>query len=163
MALDTVTGEAARFRFVVLPGKPATLTRPADFDTAAKELPELTTSDFPATVGTNTTPTPKMYGTPKAGEGITWAKPTPTEASWTGTLSGNVQPTDTQRANMEALRAALGKYIWMEQVIDGETTPEGGCAIVTSRGRPVPADGVVTFSVGLTGYGPNFLDTKNIA
>lgn len=163
MALDTMTGEQAKFRFVVLPGKPATLTRPADFDTAAKELPELTTSNFPAQVATNSTPVPKMYGTPKAGEAVTWAKPTPGEASWTGTLSGNVQPTEAERAAMDALRNALGKYIWMEQVLDGETTPEGGCAIVTSRGRPVPADGVVTFDIGLTGYGPNFLDTTSIA
>lgn len=163
MGLDTTTGELAKFRFVVLPGKPATLKRPDDFDTAALELPELTTSNFPATVATNSTPTPKMYGTPKAGEGITWAKPTPGEASWTGTLSGNVQPTIEQRANMETLRAALGKYIWMEQAMDGETTPEGGCAIVTSRGRPVPAEGIVTFDISLTGYGPNFLDTKTIA
>ncbi|WP_295814531.1 hypothetical protein [uncultured Deinococcus sp.] len=161
MALDTITGELSRFRFLVLAA--ATLVRPANFDTTALTLPELTTSDMPAQVATVSTPTPKMYGTPAAGTAVTWAKPKPGEASWTATLSGNVQPTDTERANMETLRAALGKYIWMEQQLGTDTTQEGGCALVTSRGKPIPADATVTFSIGLTGYGPNFLDTSAIA
>ncbi|WP_019008983.1 hypothetical protein [Deinococcus aquatilis] len=161
MALDTITGETSKFRFVVLTAP--TLVRPTDFTTAAKELPELTTSDMPATVSTKTDPVSKMYGSPAAGDGVTWAKPKPDQASWTASLSGNVQPTDAERANMEALRAALGKYIWLEQTMNEDTTNEGGCALVTSRGKPVGADAVVTFSIGLTGYGPNFLDTGAIA
>lgn len=157
MALDTITGELSRWRFVVLAGP--TLTRPANFEQNALELPELTTSDMPAQVATKDKDTPKMYGTPAAGTELTWAKPTPDKASWTATLSGNVQPTDAERANMETLRRALGKYIWMESVMHTDTSNEGGCALVTNRGRPIPADAVVTFSIGLTGYGPNFLDT----
>lgn len=161
MALDTITGELSRFRYLVLTA--ATLVRPANFDTEALSLPELTTSDMPAQVATVNTPTPKMYGTPAAGTAVTWAKPKPGEASWTATLSGNVQPTDTERANMETLRGALGKYVWIETELGSDTTPEGGCVLVTSRGKPIPSDAVVTFSIGLTGYGPNFLDTKSIA
>ncbi|MFB9994076.1 hypothetical protein ACFFLM_19135 [Deinococcus oregonensis] len=158
--LDTITGELSTLKFMVLLA--ATLTRPATFDTAALVLPELTTSDMPATVATKTDPVSKMYGTPAAGTTLTWTKPKPDTASWTATLSGNVQPTDAERTAMETLRAALGKYVWIEQTMNVDTTKEGGCALVTSRGKPVPADGIVTFSIGLTGYGPNFLDTSNI-
>lgn len=161
MPLDTITGATSVFKFLVLGGP--TLVRPADFDTSALTLPELTTSDMPATVSTTTPPSSPMYGSPAPGSGLTWAKPKPDVASWTGTLSGNVQPTDLERANMETLRGALGKYIWMEVAMNTDTTNEGGCAIVTSRGKPVPVAGDVTFSIGLTGYGPNFLDTSAIA
>ena len=112
MALDKMTGELAKLRFMVVGGKPAKpLKRPTDFDTAAKELPELTTSTITATVATNSQATPKMYGTPKAGEALTWAEPTPGEASWSGSMSGLVQPTEEQRANMTALQNALGQYV----------------------------------------------------
>lgn len=163
MALDKITGELAKLRYKIVGAKPAKpLTRPVDFEAMAKELPELTTSTITAQVATASTPTPKMYGTPKAGDALTWAEPTPGEASWSGSMSGNVQATPAERANMDELRGALGKYVWLEQALDGETTPEGGYVIITSRGRPVPVEGIVTFDVGFTGYGPNFLDTKNI-
>ncbi len=161
MPLDTITGLSSIFKFMVL--TVPTLIRPASFDTASLPLPELTTSDMPASVSTKTDPSSKMYGSPADGTGVTWAKPKPDQGSWSATLSGNVQPTDAERANMEALRAAIGKYVWIETQMNTDTTNEGGCALVTSNGRPVPADGVVTFSVGLTGYGPKYLDTAAIA
>lgn len=157
MALDTITGETSVFRFMVLAA--ATLVRPANFAAASLLLPELTTSDLPATVSTKTDPVSKMYGSPAAGVAVTWAKPKPDQGSWTATLSGNVQPTDIERANMETLRGALGKYIWLEQKMNTDASLEGGCALVTSEGKPVGSDAVVTFSIGLTGYGPKFLDT----
>lgn len=163
MALDKMTGELAKLRFLVVGSRPTKpLTRPANFDTTAKQLPELTTSTITAQVATASQATPKMYGTPKAGETMTWAEPTPGEASWSGSMSGLVQPTEEQRANMTELQNALGKYVWLEQSLDGETKPDGGYVIITSRGRPVPVEGNVTFDIGFTGYGPNFLDTTNI-
>lgn len=162
--LDKMTGELATLAFVIVGAKPAKpLTRPADFATAKKLLPELTTSTITAQVATANQTTPKMYGTPKAGAALTWAEPTPGEASWSGSLSGLVQPTEAERANMLALQNALGQYVWIEQALDGETKPDGGYVIITSRGRPVPVEGNVTFDIGFTGYGPNFLDTTNIA
>lgn len=164
MALDKITGELSKFRYKVVGARPAKpLTRPADMATAGKELPELTTSTITAQVATTSNPTPKMYGTPKAGEGMTWAEPTPGEGSWSGSLSGLVQPTEVERANMIELQGALGQYVWIERALDGDTTPEGGYVIITSRGMPVPVEGNVTFDVGFTGYGPNFLDVTNIA
>jgi hypothetical protein len=160
MALDVTYGETSRFRFLVLAA--AILARPANFDTAAKELPELTSTDLPATVSTKTDTPPKMYGSPAAGAGLTWQKPRPDVGSWSATLSGNVQPTEVDRTNMEDLRNALGKYIWIERRLNTDTTNEGGCALVTSVGKPIPADAVVTFSVGLTGFGPLYPDTAAI-
>lgn len=163
MALDKMTGELAKLRFKVVGAKPSKpLTRPADFSTTAKELPELTTSTITAQVATTADTTPKMYGSPKAGDALTWAEPKPGEASWSGSMSGLVQPTEAERANMTELQNALGKYVWLEQSLDGETKPDGGYVIITSRGRPVPVEGNVTFDIGFTGYGPNFLDTTNI-
>lgn len=161
MPLDVVYGETSAFKFLVLAA--ATLTRPADFDTTALSLPELTTSDLPTTVSTTTDPAPKMYGSPADGTGLEWAKPRPDQGSWSASLSGNVQPTDPERLAMETLNAARGKYVWIERRMNADTTNEGGCAIVTSTGKPIPADGVVTFSVGLTGYGPLYPDTSAIA
>lgn len=158
MSLDTITGETSIFRFMVL--NAATLIRPATFDAAALVLPELTTSDMPASVSTKTDPVSKMYGSPAAGTDLVWAKPKPDVASWTATLSGNVQPTEAERTAMETLRAALGKYVWIESRMNADTQKEGGCTLVTGRGKPIPADAVVTFSISLTGYGPNFLDTS---
>ncbi|MFC4426204.1 hypothetical protein [Deinococcus navajonensis] len=164
MALDKMTGELAKFRYLVVGAKPAKpIARPAAFEANAKELPELTTSTITATVATTSETTPKMYGTPKAGTTMTWAEPTPGEGSWSGSLSGLVQPTEAERANMLELQNALGQYVWIEQALDGETKPDGGYVIITSRGRPVPVEGNVTFDIGFTGYGPNFLDTTNIA
>ncbi|MFC6591674.1 hypothetical protein ACFP81_06390 [Deinococcus lacus] len=163
MPLDKMTGEQAKLRFKVLDSKPAKpYSRPADFDTTAKELPELTTSTITAQVATNNDTTPKMYGSPKAGTGLTWAEPAPGEASWSGSMSGLVQPTEQERAAMLELQNALGRYVWLEQSLDGETKPDGGLVIITSRGRPVPVDGNVTFDIGFTGVGPNFLDTTAI-
>lgn len=160
---DKLTGELAAFRFLVVGAKPAKpITRPANFATTAKDLPELTTSTSTATVATTNDTTPKMYGTPAAGTELTWAEPTPGEASWSGSLSGLVQPTEAERANMITLQNALGKYVWIEQAPNGDTKPNGGYVLITSRGRPVPADGNVTFDIGFTGFGPNFLDTTNI-
>lgn len=158
--LDTITGDQSVVKYLVLAA--ATLTRPANFDTAALTLPELTTSDMPVTIGTKTDPVSKMYGSPAAGADVTWAKPKPDQGSWTLSLSGNVQPTDPERVAMETMIAARGKYIWIERTMHTDTTTKGGCALVTSTGEPVPADGIVTFSVGLTGYGPRYEDTKTI-
>ncbi|GGN32262.1 hypothetical protein [Deinococcus daejeonensis] len=169
MALEAITGELSKFRFKVVGARPAKpLTRPADMSTdpvpaGVHILPELTTSTITAQVATNSIPTPKMYGTPKAGESMTWAEPKPGEASWSGSLSGLVLPTEPERAAMIALQNALGQYVWIERALDGDTTPEGGYVIITSRGMPVPVEGNVTFDVGFTGYGPNFLDVTNIA
>lgn len=161
--LDKMTGELATLKFMVLGEKPSKpFARPAYFDSQAKALPELTTSTITAQVATNNESTPKMYGTPKAGTALTWAEPTPGEASWSGSLSGLVQPTAEERANMLELQNALGKYVWLEQALSGETAPDGGVVIITSRGRPVPVDGNVTFDIGFTGVGPNWLDTTNI-
>ena len=157
--LDTITGEGSVFKFLVLAA--ATLTRPANFDTAALTLPELTTSDMPVTVSTKTTPGSIMYGSTSSGT-ITWAKPKPDQGSWTLSLSGNTQPTEPERAAMEALITARGKYVWIERQVATDTTKKGGCALVTSTGEPVPSDGIVTFSVGLTGYGPRYEDTSSI-
>lgn len=161
MALDTILGEQSSVRFLVLPA--ATLTRPANFDTAAQSLPELTTSDMPVSISTKADQVSKMYGSPIDGDNVTWAKPRPDQGSWTMSLQGNVQPTDDERAAMEALIAARGKYVWVERQMHTETTTKGGCALVTATGEPVPADGIVTFSATLTGYGPRYEDTKNIA
>lgn len=161
MALDTITGETSVVKFLILAA--ATTVRPANFDTTALTLPELTTSDMPAQVATVNNPAPRMYGTPAAGTGNTWAKPKPGEASWSVSLSGNVQPTDPERVAMETMIAALGKYIWFERQMNTDTTKKGGCALITSTGEPLPSDAVVTFSAGLTGYGPKYNDTSAIA
>lgn len=159
MALDKITGELATLRFMVLGNKPSKpYRRPADFATRAKSLPELTTSSMTSQVATDNQATPKMYGTQKPGGALRWAEPSPGEASWSGQMSGLVQPTDAERAAMRELQDALGKYVWLEQALDGEQKPEGGLVIVTSRGRTVPAEGNVTFEVSFTGVGPNFLD-----
>lgn len=158
---DVTYGETSTFKFLVLSGP--TLTRPANFATTALTLPELTTSDLPTTVSTTTDTPPRTYGDPAAGTALTWAKPRPDQGSWTASLSGNVLPTESERVAMETLLAARGKYVWVERVMHLDTQPEGGCAIVTSTGKPIPADGIVTFSAGLTGYGPLYPDTTTIA
>lgn len=155
---DVIYGDQTKFRFMVLLAP--TLVRPADFDTAALELPELTTSDMPVTIATVARDTPAMYGTAPAGSGPSgWAKPKAGQGSWTVSLTGNVQPTAPERAAMKALRAAAGKYVWVERRNDEETSNEGGCALVTSKAKPIPAEGIVTFTAGLTGWGPHFDDT----
>ncbi|BDP42925.1 hypothetical protein DAETH_28940 [Deinococcus aetherius] len=159
MTLGTVYGDTSVYRFLVLPGP--TEVRPANFDSAALTLPELTTSDMPVAVATVARDTPIMYGTPPAGSaGVTsWARPRPGQGSWTVTLTGNVQPTETEREAMEALYAARGRYVWTERRMATDDKNEGGCALVTSTGKPIPADGPVTFTSGLTGYGRHFPDT----
>lgn len=158
-APDVMYGEQSIFRFMVLDAP--TQVRPATFDAAAQELPELTTSDMPVTVATIARDTPAMYATPAAAAGpSSWAKPKAGQGSWTVTLTGNVQPTAPQRAAMVALRAARGRYVWVERHTDLETVNEGGCALVTSTGKPIPADGIVTFTAGLTGWGQHFEDTS---
>lgn len=156
--LETIQGDQSVYRFMLL--DEATVVRPANFEAAALTLPELTSTDIPKTVSTKSDPVTRMYGSPRSGSGeLDWAKPRPDQASWTGSLTGNVMPTDAQRAAMETIIASLGKYVWMERVVNTDTTAKGGCALVTSTGEPVPADGVVTFSVGLTGYGPRYENT----
>lgn len=158
-APDVMYGEQALFRFLVLAAP--TQVRPPNFEATALELPELTTTDMPVTVATVARDTPNMYGTPASGsDGPTsWAKPKPGQGSWTVSMSGNVQPTATERAAMKALQEARGRYVWVERRADLETLNEGGCALVTSTGKPIPVDGPVTFSAGLTGYGKHFPDT----
>lgn len=158
-APDVTYGETSIFKFLVLGA--ATLVRPANFDSTALVLPELTSTDMPVTIATTARDTPRMYGTAASGGGVTgWAKPSAGQGSWTAPIAGNVQPTEPERAAMEALYAARGKYIWVERQMNTDTTKEGGCALVTSTGKPIPADGPVTFSVGLTGWGPHFPDTS---
>lgn len=158
MALETITGETSQFRFMPLPGP--TTKRPADFDAQALILPELTTSDMPATVSTKTDTVAKMYGSPAAGTDVTWQQPKPDTGSWTVSLSGNVLATDADREAMQTLLAQLGKYVWIERKMNTDDTNEGGCAMVTSTGKPVPTDAVVTFTASLTGYGPKYDDTS---
>ncbi|EYB67414.1 hypothetical protein DEIPH_ctg041orf0010 [Deinococcus phoenicis] len=153
-------GETSKFRYLVLAA--ATTTRPADFNAAALPLPELSTTDMPAQVSTKTDTPPKVYGSPAAGTAVTWQKPRPDTGSWTAALSGNVLPTKAERTNMQTMYAALGKYVWIERQMNTDDTWEGGCALVTSTGKPIPADGYVTFSLGLTGYGPKYNDTATI-
>lgn len=157
--IDATYGETSVFRYLVL--NAPTQVRPADFDTAALELPELTTTDMPVTVATTARDTPRTYGTPAAANnGPTgWAKPAPGQGSWTVSMSGNVQPTEPQRAAMETLYAARGRYVWVERRMNTDATNEGGCALVTSTGKPIPSDGIVTFSAGLSGWGKHFPDT----
>lgn len=159
---DTITGEQSRFRFLIL--TEPTLTRPANFDTAAQELPELTSSDMPVTVRTKTAQATTVYGSaqPGAAGSMKWDKPKPDGASWTATLSGNVLPTEAERKAMNDLIAARGKYIWLERQMYTDAENKGGCALVTSTGEPIPSGQVVTFSVGLTGYGPRYEDTSKI-
>ncbi|AWN24004.1 hypothetical protein DKM44_12820 [Deinococcus irradiatisoli] len=158
--LDFLYGETSNFKFKVLSAP--TVIRPVDFDTTALTLPELTTSDLPATVSTKTPATPKMYGSPADGTDITWQKPKPDTGSWTLSLSGNVLPSSADRANMNTFIAALGKYVWIERQMHTSAKNEGGCILVTSTGKPVPADTntPVTFTAGGTGYGPKFDDTS---
>lgn len=159
MAPEVIYGDQAQFNFMVLLAP--TQVRPADFDTAKLTLPELTTSDMPVTIATTARDTPAMYGSPAAGAGVSgWAKPKAGQGSWSASLTGNVQPTAPERAAMKALRAAAGKYVWVERRNDEETTNEGGCALVTSKAKPIPADGIVTFTAGLTGWGEHFDDTS---
>lgn len=156
---DVLYGEGSVFRFVILAA--ATEIRPENFDTAAKELPELTTSDMPVTVASTNRETPAMYGTPASGTGdLRWGKPQVGTATWTISASGNVLPNAAQRANMIALMGARGKYVWIERRAGSDSINEGGCALVTSTGKPVPRDGPVTFSIGLTGYGEHYPDTS---
>lgn len=160
---DTITGEQSAVKFLIL-AEP-TLTRPTDFDTAAQSLPELTTSDAPVTVRTKTDQATTVYGSAQPGTGgsMKWDKPKPDGASWTMILSGNVLPTEAERKAMNDLIAARGKYIWIERKMYTDAEAKGGCALVTSTGEPVPSGQVVTFSVGLTGYGPRYEDTSKIA
>lgn len=154
---DVTYGETSVFHFLVLDG-PTTI-RPANFDMQGKTLPELTTTDMPTSISTKNDPVPRMYGTAKAGTSVTWAKPRPDQGSWTLSASGNVQPTAEERAAMKELQAARGKYVWVERRHNTETVNEGGCVLITSTGKPVPAEGPVTFSVGGSGYGPYYDDT----
>lgn len=157
---DVTYGETSVFNFMILAGP--TEKRPVGFDASPQKqtLPELTTSDMPTTIGTKTDSASRMYGTAKAGTNVTWAKPRPDQGSWTLSLSGNVQPTPAQRAAMKALQAARGKYVWVERRHNEGDLNEGGCVLITSTGKPVPADGPVTFSVGGSGYGAYFDDTS---
>lgn len=157
---DVTYGETSQFKFLVL--NAPTKTRPPTFDTAALALPELTSTDMPVAIATTARDTPRMYGTAAAGAaGVTgWAKPAAGQGSWTAPISGNVQPTEPERAAMRTMYAARGKYVWIERRVNTETINEGGCALVTSTGKPVPADGPVTFSVGLTGWGEHYPDTS---
>lgn len=154
---DVVYGELSQFRFLVLAAP--TQTRPANFDAQALALPELTTSDMPVSVSVKNDALPRMYGSPAAGADVVWNRPRPESGSWTVSLSGNVQPSDDERAAMVALENAVGKYVWVERKTHLHTVNEGGCAIVTATGKPVPADGIVTFTATLTGYGKKFNDT----
>ena len=156
---DVLYGEGSIFRYLILDAP--TVLRPANFDTAAKELPELTTTDMPVSVASTNRETPAMYGTPASGTGdLRWGKPQQGTATWTISLSGNVLPTAAQRANMIALMGAIGKYLWIERRAGTDAINEGGCALLTSTGKPVPREGAVTFSSGLTGYGPHYPDTS---
>lgn len=155
---DVTYGETSVFKFMVLSGP--TIQRPATFDSVALTLPELTTSDMTTSVSMKTDAVPRMYGTPAAGTALEWQKSRPESASWAANISGNVLPTDDERSAMVALMGAIGKFIWIERTPNTETKNEGGCASVTSTGKPVPADGVVTFSVALAGYGPKYDDTS---
>lgn len=159
---DTITGEQSKVRFIVLDAP--TLTRPANFDTDALELPELTNTDMPVTVRTKTDQASTVYGSPQPGtEGsVKWDKPKPDGASWTMSGTGNVLPTEEERKAMNTMIAARGKYVWAERTMYTDAEAKGGCALVTSTGEPVQAGQVVTFTYGLTGYGPRYEDTKNI-
>lgn len=156
MALDTITGEQSTVRFKVL--NEPTQTRPADFESTALALPELTSSEMSISVNVTNQQATKMYGTNSKAGVVGWDKATPESKSWTMSLSGNVQPNEAERRAMETLIAAHGKYVWIERVTNTDTTKKGGCALVTGTGEPVPADGVVTFSVNLQGWGERFED-----
>lgn len=160
---DTITGEQSKFRFLLLDAP--TLTRPANFDADALELPELTTSDMPVTVRTKTDQASTVYGSPQPGTGgsMKWDKPKPDGASWTLSLTGNVLPTEAERKAMNAMIAGRGRYCWIERQMYTDAEAKGGCALITSTGEPVASGQVVTFTAGLTGYGPRYEDTKNIA
>lgn len=160
MPLDTISGETSVFKF--MPLSAPTLIRPLTFDTAALVLPELTTSDMPATASTKTPTVSKMYGSAPAGSDLTWQKPKPDVGSWTVTASGNVQPSTAERAAMTAVMTQLGKYGWVERQMHTSTKNEGGCVLITSTGKPIVADDStpIAFSFGGTGYGVKFDDTS---
>lgn len=164
--LSTIKGRGSTLKFMVMTDltkdAQGNYKRPANFATLALVLPEVTTSDIPLSIATVSETAVVMYGSAAPGSGEQWADPEPGEASWTVTFSGNVQPVDTDRANMEALELAATqrKTIWVEVVPNGETVARGGAMFITAGGFPVPADAPETFTFSGTGRGKRWTDTS---
>lgn len=166
MGLDSIKGRGSTLKFKVMTDltkdPQGNYKRPLNFAATALSIPEVTTSDMPFTVASEANPVPVMYGSPAPGAGERWADPDPGEVSWAPSFSGNVQPVDTDRAAMEALKlAGKGrKIIWLERTPNGETVAEGGAFFITQGQFPVPADAAETFSFSGAGKGKCWDDTS---
>lgn len=166
MALSKKKGRGSILRFMVMTDltldAQGNYKRPAGFDASALTLPEVTTSDATITHAAEADEAVTMYGSAAPGAGELWADSEPGEGSWTVPYSGVWQPTEADRANSEALRAAqIGrKTIWQERQIVGDDKWEGGAGWISTGALPVPADGNVTWSVTVTGKGKFYQDTS---
>lgn len=166
MALGSIKGRGSTLKAKIMTDltkdAQGNYKRPLNFAATALTLPEVTTSDMPFSVASETNTTPVMYGSSAPGAGEQWADPEPGEVSWTATFSGNTQPVDSDRASMEALR--LGgkqrKIWWVERTPNGETVAEGGAAFITGGQFPVPADAPETFAFTMNGKGKSWDDTS---
>lgn len=165
--LDTIKGRGSTVKFMVMTDltkdAQGNYKRPANFNASALSLPETTTTDIPFTVAARSNDAaPVMYGSPAVGTAATWTDPEPGDASWTATITGNVQPTEAGRASMEALETAgsNSQIIWLEIMPNGETKARGGAAFINGGQFPVPADAVETFTFNITGKGKRWQDTS---
>lgn len=169
MALGSRKGRGSTLRMMIMTDftldAQGNYKRPATFDAAALTLTEVTTSDLPLSIASQTSdPVPVMYGSPDpTNAGEQWADPTPGEASWTATFTGNTQPVEADRANMEALEvgATQRKIWWLERTPNsaGEVA-RGGACFITGGNFPIPANEVETFTFNVAGKGKRWPDTS---
>ena len=68
-------------------------------------------------------------------------------------MTANVKNDATQATDIQALHDAWasGLYVWIERLIPSDTFWRGGLGFITDPSDPAPADGVVTFTCGVTG------------
>ena len=144
---ETIFGKGAQVRYAIIPAGTAT-TRPVA--AAFKLLKAVTTSEIKGTQDTKDTPVD--YDSVDGD----WKDARPGTRGWSFSMAVNVKNDSTQATDLQALHDAWasGLYVWIERLISADTFWRGGLGFITDPSDPAPADGVVTFSCGITGKGP---------
>ena len=142
MAEDFRIGKGTQIRFAVL--DVADRDRPADADLDI--LKGVTTSDIQ---GGATDVTTVDY------DSGAWEDGKMTRASWSMPISGNVKASTEGEAAIRALWEAWAaqKEVWVERLRPGDTHWRGGVCSIMGITEPVPADGIITYSLTLKGRG----------
>lgn len=143
---EAIYGNGTQIRYAVLAA--GTMVRPAAAG-AFKVITGVTTSEIKG--NQDVREKPKDYDT---GNG-NWKDSTPGAKGWSFSFSANKKGGSAQAAMLQELwdAWASGANIWIERLVVDDTHWRGGLGFLTDPTEPVPSDGVVSFSAGVTGRG----------